>query len=190
MSKAVEEHNIKCLPGYCFIEVDVINSIGDIIIPDIRRKSPLMKGKCIQWEPYRGGCKSEVFNRGRRIFKDASCWNPIYKGLEGSSVVFTSGRQFNIEDKTFWLVRLEHIEAFIPETVSVVKDEATPDRCNSCSTIGEANIMLGGDGYCPKCGLNHYGQNVRDKDAAAIDRELHDYMLMHDKRSRRIRKQG
>ena len=62
----------------------------------------------------------------------------------------------------------------------VEPQEAMVGRCLQCKSKGEANILLGGDGFCPVCGLNMFGEHVDARDLAGMfanDREMHDNMV-------------
>jgi hypothetical protein len=53
-----------------------------------------------------------------------------------------------------YMVRLEHIQAIVPDEMMPSEEEL--GRCKYCKTEGEGNVLLGHDGFCPNCGFNKH----------------------------------
>jgi len=88
-------------------------------------------------------------------------------------------------------VRLEFIEATACEECEP-SDSGVP-RCKRCRSKGEANILLGPDGYCPVCGMNSYGEHIDARDLRAMfhnDPELYDHMILAPAERNHVRNHG
>jgi len=182
MSKA------KPMPGWAFIELDpIFNEMeGGIIISDGRFNTKAMRtmsdiGKVVDATLYPEGRVSKVAVKvkgmERLVYREAYKWNIMYKDIIGKRVCLENGvvHEFKHGDDIHMRVRLEHIEAILPDNAEIKVSSDDIPRCPRCRSNGVGNMIMTkrkGQMVCPKCGCTAAGDHVDDLElgsSAALD---------------------
>jgi len=95
---------------------------------------------------------SLVYVKGVLVPRPMWLYNDHYASLFEQYVLCKNARL--IYDQLYD-VRLEFVQSVVPEDAMPSEDEL--GRCRQCKSDGEANILLGPDGFCPNCGFNNQG---------------------------------
>lgn len=150
---------------------------GQICIPNAARSRATTGriGLVCSVNPYPEGRNSLIFEQGKLVSRPAWRMNEWYTSLLEKHVVC---RNATMVWGWLYSVRLEFIESLACEEAEASADEV--GRCMRCRSKGEANILLGQDGYCPVCGFNAYDEHIDERDLRAIyenDPALFDNMI-------------
>lgn len=150
---------------------------GQIAIPDSARSKTTVGrlGQVCSVNPYPEYQNNLVFERGKLVARPAWKMNKTYTDLLGKFVICQNASLLWGE---LYSVRLEFIESIAPEDIEAT--EAAVQRCYQCKSKGEANILLGADGYCPICGMNKYKEHIDAVDLRQMlgeDETLRDNIL-------------
>lgn len=147
----------KPLPGKCLLELkhSRAESIGGIFIPETSRGYSRI-GKLVAMTPYQS--RSQVWVGHKRRWISTDQLNAEALGCLEKMVSASDGVEFRYGEKDFFLVRLEHVLAIVPEKTDVAESDEDVLRCRHCRTEGEGNIMLHVNGHCPKCGRDKNGK--------------------------------
>lgn len=151
---------------------------GQIAIPGTARSRKIIGrlGTVCSINPYPKGRNSLIFEQGKLVSRPAYLMNKYYTTLLGKLVLCKNAK---LAFGTLYKVRLEDIESTACEGIEM-SDENEVARCFQCHSAGEANILLGPDGYCPVCGLNKYHEHIDSKDIKAMmsnNDKLRDHIL-------------
>lgn len=120
---------------------------------------------------YPEGQDSWVYEEGFKVPKQAWRENNKYNSLLGKWVLVRNAKM--LWDRLY-VVRLEFIECEVPE--ECVPECSEVSRCKRCPSTGEANILIGPDGYCPVCGYDASDRHITQKEMSASEVEI-DHML-------------
>jgi hypothetical protein len=150
------EHDIQPLEGHAFVVMKPAfgDYEGDFYIPKgAKSKTTCGRMGCIESITlYREDVNSPVFVNGVLKMRPMYIFNDFYADLYKKFVIC---RNATLIFGQIYDVRLEHIQGVIPEEAQPSEDEL--GRCRQCKSSGEANILLGPDGFCPQCGFNKHG---------------------------------
>lgn len=166
-------------PGYAFIGMKPRygDFEGQIAIPGTARSKATTGriGVVCSVNPYPEGRNSLIFESGELVSRPAWRMNDWYTSLLEKYVIC---RNATHAWGSLYTVRLEFIESEACAEVEPKEDEV--ERCLRCRSQGEANILLGQDGFCPVCGMNKYGEHIDELDLRSIfanDDNLYDNMI-------------
>lgn len=154
-----EEQDIFPLPGRAFVGMrpQYADFYGDIIIPKTAIRAKGRIGKVCSVTLYPVGKNSWVFKSGEIHSVPAYKDNDQYSSLINQWVVC---RNATLLWGMLYEVRLEHIMSMVPEEATPQEDDV--GRCKRCRSQGEANILLGQDGFCPVCGYNEMDKHISE----------------------------
>lgn len=163
----MSEEQIKAFPGFALIGMrpQYGDYEGQLIIPGSAR-SRMAQGRVGQVcsvTPFPEGVNSLIYERGKLVSRPAYLRNDDYTSLVGEYVVCSKATLLWGE---LYTVRLEFIDSKANESVKVAEEAVK--RCIRCRSAGEANILLGSDGFCPSCGMNKHGEHIDDVDMRSI----------------------
>lgn len=146
---------------------------GDIFIPRNARSlaSEGRLGQVLSLTQYMEGEESLVFVKGILRARKAYLKNAMFADLLGKFVVCRNARLIYGE---LYDVRLEFIGSVVPEDALPGEDDL--GRCKRCPSTGEANILLGPDGYCPNCGFNKYDEHKSEEAITVDEWEVDEYV--------------
>lgn len=150
---------------------------GQIAIPGSARSRQTIArlGQVCSVNPYPEGKDSMVYEKGKLVPKPAWRDNDLYTGLLGQYVLVRNPVRVFGE---LFTVRLEFIESTAFEDMEPQASDVK--RCFQCRSKGEANILLGPDGYCPVCGYNEYHEHIDEIDLREMfggDEDLKDHII-------------
>ena len=153
------ERDLIPMPGRAFVGMrNMFSDFEDgILIPkNAKSMTPMGRfGQVAAITPYPEGRNSWVFEHGHLESRPAWKQNEEYIKLLGEWVVCRNAKMIWGQ---LYEVRLEFIETIVPEEARP-EDDAV-GRCKRCRSTGEANILLGPDGFCPVCGFNKYDVHI------------------------------
>jgi len=162
------------LPGRAFVGMNpqYADFDGCIAIPLTAQKRTQGRiGQVISVTLYPVNKLSIVFKHGKTHSVPAFKDNDQYADLLGEYVVC---RNATLVHSMIYEVRLEHIMSIVPED-AIPESEDVP-RCKRCRSKGEANIILGGDGYCPVCGFDEADRHI-SQDCIMVPSEYGDMQI-------------
>ncbi|MHC4616323.1 MAG: hypothetical protein ACYTEQ_01080 [Planctomycetota bacterium] len=185
-----KERDLVPLPGWALIGMNMQygDREGQIRIPESAwSRTPLGRvGYVASITPYPEGVASLVYEHGELVPRPAWRDNERYIALLDKYVICRKAK---------WLTgnlhrcRLEFIDSVVPERCRPKASEL--GRCVRCQTKGEANMLLGADGYCPVCGMNaagaHKEDDLMDVDDAVVDQIRKAVELDHFQRNGGLR---
>jgi hypothetical protein len=161
---------IKPRTGHAFLKLEEkTQNAGNIVLPQSVRAKVGKVGRIVGLNLWEEGRLYQVWLQGRLMTLEASQWNPEYNALLGKRVYAESGRVFNWNGESLFLVRLEHIIAVLPDKAltTASTDIADVPRCKWCKSSGELNIIMTdiGDGRlrCPLCTKDESGSAFSGK---------------------------
>lgn len=164
------EYDIQARPGQALVAMKP--SYGDfdelVYIPKgSKSRTPAGRmGQVISVTMFPEGEDSSVFVNGVLTPRPMYVYNDYYRQMLEKFVLC---RFPTLVFGLIYMVRLEHIQAIVPEEVMPSEEEL--GRCKHCRTSGEGNILLGQDGFCPNCGFNKYDvhQSMAELDISEED---------------------
>jgi len=173
------EENIKAYPGFALIGMRAKygDYDGQIVIPGSARSKTATGriGQVCSVNPYPEGVDSLIYEHGKLVARPAWLRNGLYTSLLGKYVVCSKA---TLLWGALYAVRLEFIDSIATEDVKVAEEAVA--RCVRCRSTGEANILLGSDGFCPNCGMNKHGEHIEDVDMRSMyenDEALYDGII-------------
>jgi len=177
--KDPQEEQIKAYPGFALVgmRAQYGDYDGQIIIPGTARSRAANGriGQVCSISPFPEGVDSLIYERGKLVARPAWLRNDLYKSLVGEYVVCSKA---TLLWGALYSVRLEFIDSKATEDVKVAEEAVK--RCVRCRSAGEANILLGSDGFCPSCGMNKHHEHIDDVDMRSIygdDEALYDGII-------------